>query len=80
MLVLAILCTVFGFAYRRVGGPSWAFYVPLLLVAMAAVQITMGFTRVRGGHVFFGVLFLCTVTAFCSYCWRLKPIGQRGSA
>ena len=22
------------------------------------------------------MLYLCTVTTFCSYCWRLKPIDQ----
>jgi uncharacterized membrane protein AbrB (regulator of aidB expression) len=76
VLVLTILSAVFGFAYRRVGGPSWAFFVPLALVAMAAAQITLGFSRVRGGHVFLGVLFLCAVTAFCSNAWRHRAVGS----
>jgi heme A synthase len=72
VLVLTVLSAVFGFSYRRSGGPAWTFFLPLVLVALAGVQMTLGFAGVRGGHVFVGTLFLCTVTAFCSYCWRLK--------
>ncbi len=72
VLVLTILSAVFGFGLRRAGGPSWVFYFPLVLVLMAGIQITLGFAGVRGGHVFWGVLYLCAVTTFCSYCWRLK--------
>ena len=61
---------------RRAGGPSWTFFLPLALVLMAGIQITLGFAGIRGGHVFWGVLYLCTVTTFCSYCWRLKPRRQ----
>lgn len=73
VLLLMVVSAVFGFSYRRSGGPGWTFFLPLGLVVMAGIQITLGFTEVLGGHVFWGVLFLCTVTAFCSYCWRLKP-------
>lgn len=73
VLLLTVVSAVFGFSYRRSGGPGWTFFLPLGLVVMAGIQITLGFTEVLGGHVFWGVLFLCTVTAFCSYCWRLKP-------
>ncbi len=73
VLVLTILCAVFGFGLRRAGGPSWVFYFPLILVLMAGIQITLGFAGVRGSHVFWGVLYLCAVTTFCSYCWRLQP-------
>ena len=76
VLVLTILSAVLGFYYRRAGGPSWSFFLPLAMVAMAGIQITLGFAGVRGGHIFWGVLYLCTVTTFCSYCWRLKPIDQ----
>jgi heme A synthase len=73
VLVLTILAAVFGFTYRRGGGPGWTFYLPLIMVAMAAIQITLGFAQVRGGHVFWGVLYLCVVTTYCSYTWRLRP-------
>lgn len=72
VLVLTVLSAIFGFNLRRGGGPSWTFFLPAALVLMVGVQITLGFAGVRGGHVFWGVLYLCTVTAFCSYCWRLQ--------
>lgn len=77
VLVLTILSAIFGFNLRRAGGPSWTFFLPAALVVMAGIQITLGFAGVRGGHVFWGVLYLCTATAFCSYCWRLKPSDVR---
>ena len=40
---------------------------------MVGVQITLGFAGIRGPHVFWGVLYLCVATAFCSYTWRHKP-------
>jgi hypothetical protein len=73
VLVLTALSAIFGFNLRRAGGPSWTFFLPAALLLMAGIQITLGFAGIRGGHVFWGVLYLCTVTAFCSYCWRLKP-------
>lgn len=73
VLVLSVLTAVFGFAYRRAGGPSWTFYFPLILVGVVGVQMTLGFAGIRGGHVFLGVLFLCAVTTLCSYTWRLQP-------
>jgi hypothetical protein len=76
VLVLTILSAVLGFYYRRAGGPSWSFLLPLAMVGMAGIQITLGFAGIRGGHVFWGVLYLCTVTTFCSYCWRLKPVDR----
>jgi hypothetical protein len=73
VLVLAILSAVFGFALRRSGGPSWIFYFPLALVAVAGAQMALGFTGVRSVHVFLGVLLVSAITMFCSYCWRLRP-------
>ena len=70
VLVLTILAAVFGFNYRRSGGPGWVFFMPLAMVAMAGIQISLGFAGVRGAHVFWGVLYLCVATAFCSYTWR----------
>ena len=73
VLVLSALSAIFGFNLRLLtGGPSWTFFLPACLLLMAGIQITLGFAGIRGGHVFWGVLYLCTVTAFCSYCWRLK--------
>jgi hypothetical protein len=80
VLVLTALSAVFGFAMRRNGGPSWAFYLPLALVAVAGVQITLGFAGMRGTHVFTGVLYLCGVTAYCSYAWRYRPTTSRAAA
>ena len=73
VLVLTALSAIFGFNYRRAGGPGWAFFLPLALLAMAGIQITLGFAGVLGFHVFWGVLYLCGTTAFCSYTWRHKP-------
>lgn len=73
VLVLTVLAAVFGFNYRRVGGPGWTFFLPLVMVGMVALQITLGFAEIRGAHVFSGVLYLCAATAYCSYTWRLKP-------
>jgi hypothetical protein len=73
VLVLTVLSAIFGFNYRRAGGPGWAFFVPLAMVAMAGIQITLGFAGLRGFHVFWGVLYLCAATAFCSYTWRHRP-------
>lgn len=73
VLVLTVLSTIFGFNYRRAGGPGWSFFLPLAMLAMAGIQITLGFAGIRGFHVFWGVLYLCVATAFCSYTWRHKP-------
>ncbi len=37
------------------------------------MQITLGFLGALSGHVFLGVLYLCTATAYCSYTWRHRP-------
>jgi hypothetical protein len=73
VLVLTALSAIFGFNYRRAGGPGWAFFLPLAMLAMAGIQITLGFAGIRGVHVFWGVLYLCAATAFCSYTWRHRP-------
>ena len=73
VLVLTVLSAVLGFAYRRGGGPSWTFYLPLALVVAAVVQLALGFAGARSTHVFWGVLYLCAVTTFCSYTFRLLP-------
>jgi hypothetical protein len=85
VFVLTVLMAVFGFAYRRGGGPSWTFYFPLILVGVVGLQMTLGFAGVRGAHVFLGVLYLCAVTTLCSYTWRLRsveaaPAPEPGSA
>ncbi len=73
VLVLAVISTVLGYGFKRAGGPPWAFYLPLTLVLLAGVQMGLGFAEVKGAHVFVGVLYLCTVTTFCSYSWRHQP-------
>ena len=80
VLVLTILSAIFGFNYRRAGGPGWSFFLPLAMLAMAAVQITLGFAGIRGFHVFWGVLYLCGVTTFCSYTFRVLPAEGRRMA
>jgi hypothetical protein len=47
---------------------------------MVGIQITLGFAGIRGIHVFWGVLFLCTATAFCSNIWRHRPTATAQSA
>ena len=54
VLVLTVLAAVFGFNYRRSGGPGWAFFMPLVMVGMVGVQISLGFAGIRGAHVFCG--------------------------
>ena len=73
VLVLTALSAIFGFNYRRAGGPGWAFYLPAAMFVMAGIQITLGFAGIRGIHVFWGVLYLCAATAFCSNTWRHRP-------
>lgn len=73
VLVLTLLAVVFGFNYRRSGGPGWAFFMPLALLIMSVVQVTLGFAEIRGFHVFWGALYLSLATAYCSYTWRHKP-------
>ena len=73
VLLLAILSAVFGFVFRRSGGPSWTFYFPLTVVAVVGIQIVLGFAGVRSVHVFLGVLLISAITMFCSYSWRLRP-------
>lgn len=78
VLVLTVLAAVFGFSNRRSGGPGWVFYLPLALVVAVVVQMALGFAGVRSGHVFWGVLYLCGVTAYCSYTYRELPAAGRG--
>ena len=73
VLVLTALSSIFGFNFRRSGGPNWAFFLPLAMLGMVGIQITLGFAGIRGFHVFWGVLYLCAATAFCSYTWRHRP-------
>lgn len=73
VLVLTVLAAVFGFSNRRAGGPGWVFYLPLALLVMVVVQMALGFAGIRSFHVFWGVLYLCGVTAYCSYTYRELP-------
>jgi hypothetical protein len=75
VVVLSALAAVFGLTSRRDGGPGWVFYLPVALVIASVIQLSLGFASIRGGHVFFGVLYLCAVTTYCSYTWRLLPSG-----
>ena len=76
VVVLSVLAAVFGLTSRRAGGPGWIFFLPVALVIASVIQLSLGFAGIRGGHVFFGVLFLCAVTTYCSYTWRLLPNGR----
>ena len=77
VVVLTVLAAVFGFATRRSGGPSWVFYLPLGLVVAVVAQMALGFAGARSVHVFWGVLYLCGVTTYCSYTFRLLPEDRR---
>ena len=72
VLVLAVIGAVLGVAMRRAGRPSWTVWMPISIIVAIAVQMMLGFAGVKGAHVFLGVLILCTITAFCSYSWRLR--------
>jgi hypothetical protein len=80
VVVLSVLAAVFGLTSRRAGGPGWVFFLPVALVIASVVQLSLGFAGIRGGHVFFGVLYLCAVTTYCSYTWRLLPADRGTSA
>ncbi len=79
VFVLTALAAIFGFNYRRAGGPSWVFFVPLAMLVMAGIQVTLGFAHILGIHVFWGVLYLCAATAFCSNIWRHRPAETRSA-
>ena len=72
VLVLAVIGAVLGAALRKAGRPSWTLWMPIGIIVAIAVQMMLGFAGVKGAHVFLGVLILCTVTAYCSYSWRLR--------
>ena len=72
VLVLAVIGAVLGAALRKAGRPSWTLWMPVGIIVAIAVQMMLGFAGVKGVHVFLGVLILCTVTAYCSYAWRLR--------
>jgi hypothetical protein len=72
VLVLAVIGAIFGVTMRRSGGPSWTVFMPIAIIIALAVQMMLGFAGIKGLHVFFGVLILCTITAYCSYSWRLR--------
>lgn len=72
VLVLAVIGAVLGATLRRAGRPSWTFYLPIAIIVAIAVQMALGFAELKGAHVFLGVLILCTITAYCSYSWRLR--------
>ena len=79
VVVLSVLAAVFGLTSRRDGGPGWIFFLPVALVIASVIQLSLGFAGIRGGHVFFGVLYLCAVTTYCSYTWRLLTTGSTAS-
>ena len=72
VLVLAVIGAVLGAGLRRAGRPSWTLWMPVGIIVAIAVQMMLGFAGIKGLHVFLGVLILCTVTAYCSYSWRLR--------
>lgn len=72
VLLLAVVGAIMGLGLRRTGHPGWTFFMPVGIVVAIAVQMMLGFAGVKGVHVFLGVLILCTITAYCSYSWRLR--------
>ena len=81
VLVLAVIGAVLGISLRRAGRPGWTFWMPVGIIIALAVQMMLGFAGIKGLHVFLGVLILCTITAYCSYAWRLRlPEGGAAAA
>lgn len=72
VLVLAVIGAVLGVNLRRAGRPGWTLFFPVGIIVAIAVQMMLGFAGIRGFHVFWGVLILCGITAYCSYSWRLR--------
>jgi hypothetical protein len=79
ILVAAGVCVAVAARYRQQGGPSWPLVFAACLLGGGILQVALGQFRVVGAHVFVGVLFLCAVTAFCSYAWRHQPSELRAS-
>jgi heme A synthase len=80
VLVLAVIGAVLGLGLRRAGRPSWTLFMPVGIIIALAVQMMLGFAEIKGAHVFLGVLILCSITAYCSYAWRLRvPEGDASS-
>ncbi len=73
VILVAAVCTVVAALYRRRGGPTWPLVFAVCLVLGAILQTALGEGRVVALHLFFGVLYLCAVTTFCSYAWRHQP-------
>jgi hypothetical protein len=73
VIVVAAVCAVIAAVYRRRGGPTWPLVFAVCLVLGAILQTALGQNRVVAVHLFFGVLYLCAVTTFCSYAWRHQP-------
>lgn len=80
VIAVAVVCAVVAGLYRRRGGPTWPLVFAACLVGGAVLQAVLGSVRIVGAHLFFGVLFLCGVTTFCSYAWRHQPAGTRQRA
>lgn len=55
---------------RRRGGPRPVLIVGLLLPLLIAGQIALGFVRVLGLHVLFGVLMIVGITQLAGRVWR----------
>lgn len=71
VIVVAVACVVVAARYRQQGGPSWPLTFSVSLVLAGVFQAVLGQLRVVGPHLFLGVLYLCAVTTFCSYAWRV---------
>jgi heme A synthase len=72
VLVLAVIGAVLGAGLRKAGRPPWTLWMPVGIIVAIALQMMLGFAEIKGAHVFLGVLILCTITAYCSYSWRLR--------
>lgn len=72
VLLLAVVGAVLGLVLRRSGRPSWTLWMPVSIIVAILVQMALGYGKVKGLHVFWGVLILCAITAYCSYSWRLR--------
>lgn len=65
-----LIATVLAWRYVRDGGPRWMVWLAGSTALLATTQIGLAEAKVKGLHIFVGVLFAMLATAFTSWAYR----------